>query len=90
MSSGEGWSRRGLAAALAPALLSPGLLAACVSPRARRLVSINLLDSQPTPSGPPDLGAKLETAFDDAKRMVVPVYINGQPVRGGDRGGRRV
>ncbi len=78
MSSGQGWSRRGLAAAVAPALLSPGLLAACVSPRARRLVSINLLDTQPTPTGPPELGAKLETAFDDAKRMVVPVYINGK------------
>ena len=73
--SGEGWSRRGLAAALAPALLS-----ACVSAPARRLISINLLDTEPTPQAPagPDAAARLETAFDDAKRMVVPVYLNGR------------
>jgi len=72
--SGEGWSRRGLAAALAPALLS-----ACVSAPARRLISINLLDTEPAPQAParPDAAARLETAFDDAKRMVVPVFLNG-------------
>jgi hypothetical protein len=72
--SGEGWSRRGLAAALAPVLLS-----ACVSAPARRLISINLLDTEPAPEPPvrPDAAARLETAFDDAKRMVVPVFING-------------
>ena len=81
MHSGQGWSRRSLAAALAPALLS-----ACASPRARRLVSVNLLDTEPetppaSPSAnpqPPDRGAQLETAFDTAKRMVVPVYLNGR------------
>lgn len=73
--SGEGWSRRGLAAALAPVLLS-----ACVSVPARRLISINLLDTDPAPQPPgsPDVAARLETAFDDAKRMVVPAYINGR------------
>jgi len=79
MSSGQGWSRRSLAAALAPALLS-----ACASPVHRRLISINLLDTDPTkssvdaPTAPPSGIAKLETAFDEAKRMVVPVYINGR------------
>ncbi|MFI4966396.1 MAG: aspartyl protease family protein [Caulobacterales bacterium] len=71
--SGEGWSRRGLAAALAPALLS-----ACVSPPPRRLISINLLDTPPAPPQPqPDVGAQLETAFDQAKRMTVPVFLDG-------------
>jgi len=73
MSSSEGWSRRGLAAAIAP-----GLLAACAGP-SRRLVSVNLLDSEaPAPPQTPDLGAQLETAFDEARRMVVPVFLNGR------------
>jgi len=71
--AGEGWSRRGLAAALAPAVL-----AACAGP-GRRLVSVNLLDTGPEPpQAPPDAGAQLETAFDQARRMTVPVYLNGQ------------
>ncbi len=78
MSSGQGWSRRSLAAALAPALLS-----ACASPAHRHLISINLLDTEPAkgvdaPTAAPDGVAKLESAFDEAKRMVVPVYINGR------------
>jgi hypothetical protein len=67
---GEGLSRRSLAAALAPALL-----AACAT--RRPLVSINLLDTEPAKPPAPDY-ARLETAFDEAKRMVVPVYINGR------------
>ncbi|WP_372785211.1 retropepsin-like aspartic protease [Phenylobacterium sp.] len=72
--SGEGWSRRGLTAALAPALLS-----ACAATPPRPVISVNLLDTEPTPRPPgaPDAAARLETAFDDAKRMVVPAYING-------------
>src|SRR5471030_2461470 len=70
--SGEGWSRRSLAAALAPALLG-----GCVGVGARPLISVNLLDTGPAPP-PPDDGARLETAFDQAKRMTVPVYLNGQ------------
>jgi hypothetical protein len=72
--SGEGWSRRGLAAALAPVLLS-----ACAAAGARPVISVNLLDTEPAPQLPagPDAAARLETAFDDAKRMVVPVYLNG-------------
>lgn len=70
----EGWSRRGLAAALGPALLS-----ACVAAPPRPLLSINLLDTQPEPAPiAPDAGAQLETAFDQAKRMVVPVFLNGK------------
>lgn len=69
---GDGWSRRGLAAALAPALLS-----ACAAPSQRRLISVNLLDTEPAPA-PPDTGAQLETAFDQALRMTVPVFLNGQ------------
>ncbi|HEY8617150.1 aspartyl protease family protein [Phenylobacterium sp.] len=65
------WTRRGLAAAV-----GPGLLAACASlPRAEPpVVSINLLDAEPPP-GPPD-ATLLETAFDEARRMTVPVYID--------------
>jgi Aspartyl protease len=71
--SGDDWSRRGLAAALAPALLG-----ACAAIDRRPLVSVNLLDTEPTPPvTPPDAGAQLETAFDQAKRMTVPVYLNG-------------
>jgi len=72
--SGQGWSRRGLAAALAPVALG-----ACAAIGSRRLVSINLLDTEPPPAEPPlDAGAQLETAFDQAKRMTVPVYLNGK------------
>lgn len=74
----EGLSRRGMVAGAAA--LGPLMLAACAS-SSRRLVSINLLDTQPTPAEQSPLSegaAKLETAFDEAKRMVVPVYINGQ------------
>ena len=73
--SGEGWSRRGLAAALGPVLLS-----ACAAAGSRPVISVNLLDTEPAPQPPPgpDAAARLESAFDDAKRMVVPVYINGR------------
>ena len=71
--SADGWSRRGLAAALAPALLS-----ACATPAARRVISINLLDTDPAPAPPLDAGARLETAFDQARRMTVPVFLNGK------------
>jgi hypothetical protein len=77
--SGDGWSRRSLAAALAPALLGPGLLSACMTPRGPRdLISINLADTGPVTPPLPDAGARLETAFDQAKRMTVPVYLNGK------------
>ena len=76
--SGDGWSRRDLAAALAPALLGPSLLSACMTPRAPKdLISINLADTGPATPPLPDAGAQLETAFDQAKRMTVPVYLNG-------------
>ena len=76
--SGQGWSRRGLAAALAPVLLGPGMLSACMTPGQRRLISINLADTGPVKPPAPDAGAQLETAFDQAKRMTVPVYLNGK------------
>ncbi len=69
----EGWSRRSLAAALAP-----GLLSACAA-RPRPIISINLTDmGQPAPPVKPDAGAQLETAFDQARRMLVPVMLNGR------------
>jgi len=67
-------SRRDLAAALAPLLL-----AACAQAPPRRLVSVNLLETEPVaPTPAPDAGAHLETAFDEARRMTVPVYLNGR------------
>jgi len=70
-------SRRQLAGSLGAGALGLGLLSACAAPR--RLVSINLLDTDPNkPVVPPPQGATLETAFDEAKRMVVPVHINGR------------
>ena len=67
-------SRRDLASALAPLLL-----AACAQTPPRRLVSVNLLDTDPvTPPPEPDAGAHLETAFDEARRMTVPVFVNGR------------
>jgi hypothetical protein len=67
-------SRRDLAV-----LLAPLLLAACAQAPPRRLVSVNLLDTEPTAPPPtPDGGAQLETAFDEARRMTVPVFINGR------------
>jgi len=67
-------SRRDLAALLAPLLLT-----ACAQAPPRRLVSVNLLDTEPTAPPPtPDAGAQLETAFDEARRMTVPVFINGR------------
>ena len=67
-------SRRDLAALLAPLLLT-----ACAQTPPRRLVSVNLLDTEPTAPPPtPDAGAQLETAFDEARRMTVPVFINGR------------
>jgi predicted aspartyl protease len=74
-----GWSRRSLAAALAPAVLS-----ACMTPP-RRLISINLTDMGPQEppaiapqNGQPPVSTQLETAFDQARRMVVPVMLDGK------------
>lgn len=70
----SGPSRRAIAASFGAAALS-----ACAGAPRRRVVSINMLDAgQPPPPPPPSPAARLETAFDDAKRMVVPVYINGR------------
>jgi len=61
------------------AALAPLLLTACAQTPARRLVSVNLLDTEPVvPPPEPDAGAHLETAFDEARRMTVPVFINGR------------
>jgi predicted aspartyl protease len=60
------------------AALAPGLLSACATRGARRVISVNLLDTGPAPATPADAAARLETAFDEARRMVVPVYINGR------------
>ncbi len=76
--TGHGLSRRSLATSLG----ASALLSACVSPAHRRLVSINLLDTDPdkppAPMPPASGAARLETAFDEARRMVVPVYINNR------------
>ena len=54
--------------------LAAGLLTGCATPRVREpIVSINL--AQTRPPGPPPTGTRLETAFDEALRMTVPVYL---------------
>lgn len=57
-------------------LLLGGLATACATPRVREpLVSINLADVQPAP---PPTGTRVETAFDQARRMTVPVRLGKQ------------
>ena len=54
-----------------------GLAAACATtpPPREPVISINLADTQP----PPDAtGTRLETAFDEAKRMTVPVRLGNR------------
>ena len=76
--SADGWSRRSLATSLAAAF-APTMLGACATRSPREVISINLLDTDPAPlKVEPDAGALLETAFDQAKRMVVPVMLNGK------------
>lgn len=71
------WARREIL--LAGAALG---LSGCAALRERDLVTINLADAQP-PTAPvatapgEDAGALLETAFDQARRMTVPVSIDG-------------
>jgi len=75
--TGYGSSRRTMLGAGAAALGAS--LSGCVGAAHRRLVSINLLDTTPDKAVvPPSPTAQLETAFDEAKRMVVPVFINGR------------
>ena len=52
-------------------------LSGCVGWRERDLVTINLADAQPpiVTQKPEEAGALLETAFDQARRMTVPVAI---------------
>ena len=61
----------------AQTLFMGGLAAACATTPAPRepIVSINLADTQvPEPA----TGTRLETAFDEAKRMTVPVRLGGR------------
>jgi hypothetical protein len=76
--TGYGPSRRGLVAQIGATAMGASLLSACADASRRRLVSINLLDTEPEKTPVPPSAAQLETAFDEAKRMVVPVYINGR------------
>lgn len=58
--------------------LAGGLAAGCVSgpPPREPLVSINL--AQVKPEAPPATGTRLETAFDEALRMTVPVRLENR------------
>lgn len=70
MSHGMTLSRRGAAGGLLA-----GLLAGCATaPPREPLLSINLVQSRPEP----DASTQLETAFDEALRMTVPVYLGRQ------------
>lgn len=76
MVSRTSWSRRRAVSVLAASLAT----AACAgAPATRRgIVSINLTDAAPQPAAGPDGGALLETAFDQAVRMTVPVHVDGK------------
>jgi len=62
----------------AQTLFVGGLAAACATtpPRREILISINLADAQPPPA--PETGTRLETAFDQARRMTVPVRLGNR------------
>lgn len=54
-----------------------GLAAACATSAPREpLISINLADAQPEPG--PATGTRVETAFDQARRMTVPVFLGAR------------
>jgi predicted aspartyl protease len=55
--------------------LAAGLVTACATPPNPHepVLSINLAQTRPEP--PPATGTRLETAFDEALRMTVPVYL---------------
>ena len=57
---------------------SAGLgMAACAPLIQKPLVTVNLTDQGPVPGMQNDAGARLDTALDEARRMTVPVRING-------------
>jgi predicted aspartyl protease len=57
--------------------LAAGLLSGCATPRAREpIVSINLAQTRSPPTDA--TGTRLETAFDEALRMTVPVYLDNR------------
>lgn len=63
------WNRRAAAGALVASV------AGCAAPRREPVLSINLAQQvQPVPA----TGTRLETAFDDALRMTVPVYLSNR------------
>jgi predicted aspartyl protease len=53
--------------------LLAGLVTGCATPRREPVFSINLAEVAPAP--PPGTGTRLETAFDQALRMTVPVHL---------------
>ena len=55
--------------------LLAGLAASCATPPREPVLSVNIAQVQPTPPG---TGTRLETAFDTALRMTVPVHIGKQ------------
>jgi predicted aspartyl protease len=63
---------------LALQTLAGGLMAGCATtpPRREPVVSINL--AQTVPKDAPATGTRLETAFDEALRMTVPVHVDSR------------
>jgi predicted aspartyl protease len=69
-------SRRRAVQSLVAGGLVGGLTSGCATPAPQApLVSINLADAMPPPP-PPGEPTRLETAFDDARRMTVPVFLD--------------
>jgi hypothetical protein len=57
---------------------SAGLGMAACSPLIQKpLITVNLTDQGPAPGAQNDAGARLDTALDEARRMTVPVRVNG-------------
>lgn len=53
-------------------------LTACAPLAEQRLVTVNLTEASTAPPAPADAPTLLETAFDEAKRMAVPVTLQGK------------
>src|SRR4051794_40215139 len=74
MTSGQAWSRRSALAGAGGLLLT----ASCAVGRPARIESVLALGGPDGAPSPAEAATLLETAFDQAKRVTVPVAIDGR------------